>query len=248
MNAKPVLELVPAQSLPAPPYPADTRSGSYGFRLDNERIEQSTTWKLAALTPELRPWLLMLWRESWRQIPCGSLPDDDEEIAAIIGWAPTYFAAGRKILMRGWQRHSDGRLYHEVITGLVLSMLSERARFRQRQRKHRSQAVDPDSVTGMSRVTHGVSQAEGEVKGEVKATPKTKVKSLVSAQGSRLPDGWQLPEDWLAWAVGSAGMSDDAVQREALVFRDYWRSKAGAGARKVDWLATWRNWIRRMNR
>jgi hypothetical protein len=27
-------------------------------------------------------------------------------------------------------------------------------------------------------------------------------------------------------------------------FRDYWLAKAGAHARKVDWLATWRNWVR----
>jgi hypothetical protein len=28
-------------------------------------------------------------------------------------------------------------------------------------------------------------------------------------------------------------------------FVDYWRAKAGAAARHVDWTATWRNWMRR---
>src|SRR5690606_5110201 len=28
-------------------------------------------------------------------------------------------------------------------------------------------------------------------------------------------------------------------------FRDYWHGVAGAAARKADWPATWRNWIRR---
>jgi hypothetical protein len=27
-------------------------------------------------------------------------------------------------------------------------------------------------------------------------------------------------------------------------FRDYWRAKPGAGGRKLDWDATWRNWCR----
>jgi hypothetical protein len=27
-------------------------------------------------------------------------------------------------------------------------------------------------------------------------------------------------------------------------FRDYWSAKAGSGATKLDWQATWRNWVR----
>jgi hypothetical protein len=27
-------------------------------------------------------------------------------------------------------------------------------------------------------------------------------------------------------------------------FTDYWRAKSGQAATKVDWVATWRNWIR----
>src|SRR5207245_1401440 len=124
IGARPMLELVAGASpLPAPPYAADTRAGSYGFRIDNERIEQSITWKIAAA--ELRPWLLMLWREAWRQIPAGTLPDDEETIAAIIGMPAAHFAVHKKTLMRGWKRHADGRLYHETITAMVLHMLHE---------------------------------------------------------------------------------------------------------------------------
>jgi hypothetical protein len=28
-------------------------------------------------------------------------------------------------------------------------------------------------------------------------------------------------------------------------FRDYWRGAPGAKGRKVDWVATWKNWMRR---
>jgi anti-sigma-K factor RskA len=27
-------------------------------------------------------------------------------------------------------------------------------------------------------------------------------------------------------------------------FRDYWSAKAGSGSTKLDWQATWRNWVR----
>ena len=42
-------------------------------------------------------------------------------------------------------------------------------------------------------------------------------------------------------------LSAEDVRREAECFADYWHAKAGADARKADWLATWRNWVRRAN-
>jgi len=35
------------------------------------------------------------------------------------------------------------------------------------------------------------------------------------------------------------------LEAEHRKFCDYWAAKAGSGATKVDWNATWRNWIRR---
>jgi hypothetical protein len=60
---------------------------------------------------------------------------------------------------------------------------------------------------------------------------------------ARLPLDWVLPAPWGEWAVAE-GWQAAAVRREAEVFRDYWHAR-GAGAAKVDWQATWRNWIRK---
>lgn len=35
------------------------------------------------------------------------------------------------------------------------------------------------------------------------------------------------------------------LEAEHRKFVDYWKAKAGQHATKVDWNATWRNWIRR---
>lgn len=40
------------------------------------------------------------------------------------------------------------------------------------------------------------------------------------------------------WGPEHAGKVADS-------FADYWRAKAGSGAVKLDWFATWRNWVRR---
>lgn len=67
--------------------------------------------------------------------------------------------------------------------------------------------------------------------------------SYKKTRGSRLSSDWFLPKDWGEWAV-SEGCSVDMIRSEADKFRDYWVSKAGSSATKVDWQATWRNWIR----
>jgi len=65
-------------------------------------------------------------------------------------------------------------------------------------------------------------------------------------RGSRLPDDWQLPKAWGDWALVEVDHLTDAdVRREAAQFADYWHAKAGADARKADWEATWRTWIRK---
>jgi uncharacterized phage protein (TIGR02220 family) len=110
------------QHVPEPPYAADTRYKGWRFELDLERVQQSDTWALAS--PDQRPWLLMLWTVSWQQNPCGSLPSNDELIAARIGMSLAAFQVAKPILMRGWWQASDGRLYHATITEHVLAMLA----------------------------------------------------------------------------------------------------------------------------
>lgn len=65
-------------------------------------------------------------------------------------------------------------------------------------------------------------------------------------RGTRLPDDWSLPLSWGQWAVTDEGFDEPTVRREAAQFRDYWIAKSGAGATKLDWLATWRGWMRRI--
>lgn len=64
----------------------------------------------------------------------------------------------------------------------------------------------------------------------------------VRLKGSRLAENWALPEEWGQWAEGR-GLSYDQVILEEDKFRNYWHAKAGQGAAKLDWFATWRNWI-----
>lgn len=64
------------------------------------------------------------------------------------------------------------------------------------------------------------------------------------AKGSRLPADWVLCEEWIE-DVMALGLSIDLIRREGDKFRDYWIAKPGKDGVKVDWRATWRNWVRR---
>ena len=75
-----------------------------------------------------------------------------------------------------------------------------------------------------------------EQSGAVAASPPT------TRRKSRLPDGWALPKAWGEWAQAERGWPADEVRRVAALFADHWRGK---GEARADWLATWRNWVRR---
>lgn len=140
--------------LAEPPYPADTRAKGWRFELDLERIEQSDTWALAPA--ELRPWLLMLWTTAWKQVPCGSLTDDDQLIAVRIGMKPAQFAKARSILMRGWWKAQDGRLYHDTVTARVLDMLGTKDKERQRKAEYRKRKDAEEAGVGQGRDGQGI--------------------------------------------------------------------------------------------
>lgn len=64
------------------------------------------------------------------------------------------------------------------------------------------------------------------------------------ARGARLALDWQPSSDDLNFAT-SLGISGGRVSEETAKFRDYWHARAGPGAIKLDWSATWRNWCRK---
>lgn len=67
-----------------------------------------------------------------------------------------------------------------------------------------------------------------------------------AATGVRLPAEWALPKAWGEWAMQEVPeWTPDHVRKVGERFGDYWRAKSGKDATKADWLATWRNWVRR---
>lgn len=66
-----------------------------------------------------------------------------------------------------------------------------------------------------------------------------------SKRAGRIPDDFTLTEELAQWGRENAPNVNGAY--ETAKFIDYWRAKSGRDATKKDWVATWRNWIRKAN-
>lgn len=67
-----------------------------------------------------------------------------------------------------------------------------------------------------------------------------------TAKATRLPANFQPTAEMRAWFLDEnllAAIPNPRLEHDS--FCDYWTAKAGVNARKVDWAATWRNWMRK---
>jgi hypothetical protein len=103
----------------------------------------------------------------------------------------------------------------------------------------------PDWVKhSLSKPIHGVSKdtvlkLEPELKPEPIGVETHKAAS--PPKGTRLPEPFNLTKEMRAYAAEKRPNLD--VLEETEKFTNYWRAKTGRDATKLDWLATWQNWI-----
>lgn len=64
-----------------------------------------------------------------------------------------------------------------------------------------------------------------------------------ASRGTRIAEPFIVTVEMRQWAAAETPLVD--VDRSTRMFVDYWRAATGAKATKRDWLATWRNWLRR---
>ncbi len=106
-------------------------------------------------------------------------------------------------------------------------------------------AVRPDSL--ILRSSDSLISEEELAPQEQRPTPESEQPppAVRPKRGSRLPEDWTLPDDWLAWALAERPEFGEAgLRKVGESFGDHWRSATGKNATKLDWFATWRNWVR----
>ena len=114
-------------------------------------------------------------------------------------------------------------------------------------KKEYEDGVKPLIDKGFFEIASGVladcqQDARPETETETETKRETETEAKKSTRGSRLSADWVLPKEWADWAKQERPDLD--LRSVGEQFRDYWSAKAGSGATKLDWQATWRNWVR----
>jgi len=104
------------EQLPEPLVPAevDLRDFQY-MELDVRALRDSRF--AAEVKPEAFRAGVLLWCAAWHQVPAGSLPDDDTQLAQLAGYGFVVkeWRRYREQALQLFERCADGRLYHRVI-------------------------------------------------------------------------------------------------------------------------------------
>ena len=186
--------------------------------------------------------------------PNGSVKINPRSLADTIGCSVSDIIAALDILC-GPDPHSDsqaqnGRRLMKLSTFEYVGVNFERYRSGRQPDERRQQNRESQARYRASKVIPAISHGQPPSAAVSPGKPKQKQKQKQiktgeapqRSRGSRLPLDWELPTEWAEWAIGER--PDLSPQASADKFKDYWHGKAGKDGIKLDWKATWRNWVR----
>lgn len=130
-------------ALPDPLTPPDCDLQEFAFMpLDVVRLRDSSI-AIKATGDEFRC-AVLLWCVAWHQIPAGSLPDDDTELAQYAGFGRVVkeWQKVRQGAMRGWVKCADGRLYHPVVAEKVNEAWAGRVKYAEKKEAERARKAE----------------------------------------------------------------------------------------------------------
>jgi len=138
----------------------------------------------------------------------------------------------KSMIKVGWMGKNDSGLYLPNYDRHNSQTAKDRALTAKRVSKHRKRELSNAECNDLSNATPLASPLDREEKRreDSKATKGTRF-SLDTA-----------PEEWILFCKKERSDLNPTVVFDG--FKDYWVSVAGSKGVKLDWTATWRNWIR----
>lgn len=168
-------------------------------------------------------------------------PDMRSLCRAAAGAKPRHVTA---ILERFWVLTDEGwvneRMQKEMVKSserVSRAVNANKARWEKNPTETTTEPVQMESVTNSNRHTHIQEQEE--------EREEQRNKEEKPRRGSRLSPSETIPDAYLAFAKKERPDLD--AHRIWATFCDYWVARPGQAGIKLDWLATWRNWIRKQN-
>ncbi len=200
---------------------------------------------------------MLLIMDYWRN---GALPDDDSILAQVAKMQPDAWSIARAVLVRFFSIENGSWVHARIEAEMAKAgensekaharaVKAAEARWGKENATSIAQALLEDVLEECPSPSPSPSPINTPLASPTPSAGKSKDLSAPTAQtskkGARLPADWVLPKSWGDWAVAEKpDWSVADIRRVSEDFRDHWISKAGKDATKLDWLATWRKWVR----
>ena len=165
----------------------------------------------------------------WCYLHEKALPPDPSEIARLIRMR-THSESIAIVLQEYFERNEDGWINIRAIAEMLkVGIKSEKASASAKARwgKKDANALPTQSERYATQDT-------------LHKTQDTKPIVEKKQRGSRLPTNFEIPDDWIAFC--QTERADLNAHKTFDNFKDYW--VAAPKGTKLDWSATWRNWVR----
>jgi hypothetical protein len=203
-------------------------------RIRTIKPEFFTSEDIVSLSPLARLFYVSLWCESDREgrfewkpktFKLRYLPGDECDIAEL---AKELTGAG---LVEIYE--AEGKTYAQIPSFTKHQVINNRE----------SESSIPSPTSDASTTRKPRVKAEGKEGREGKEGKEGNGKEgRGEERATRLPSDLVLPDDWISFCQTERPDLDPAKVFDK--FRDHWVSKAGKDGAKLNWFATWRNWVR----
>lgn len=178
---------------------------------------------------------LLLMMEAWRRPSC-SLPNDDALLARLAGLNHNEWGAIKDTVLALWKLDEKRNVF-------VQKRLSKEREFLDKKRvKNKQSAASRWNKKEKGDANAMQTQCQNDA-----PTPTPTPTPTVKKDPSDPKKGKRLPPDFTPdlQAAVEMGLRPERAISEAASFKDYWIAQPGSKGVKLDWPATWRNWVRK---
>jgi len=194
--------------------------------------------------------LMAMWRAG------GSLPAADANLARLARCTPDQWAEIRDVILPFFRRRG-GKITHKRIASEMAKYEDTSGKRSAAGKRGGRPKANENNVGGEakayaaesnSRHNQNQNQNQNQIEEEesgAQVLPFAEVGSEAASpkRGSRLKPDWRPAAELIAFAMRE-GFTEREADQMAERFRDYWTAAPGKSGVKLDWAATWRNWVR----
>jgi uncharacterized protein YdaU (DUF1376 family) len=193
--------------------------------------------------PEIGAYVMLLF-SAWRSPDC-NIPNDDIRLARMARCDTRTWAKCKAAVMAFWTLENGFYTQKRLTRERNLCYKSRIAKSKGAEAANEAKRLKSLNLDDAERCANDLANATQPITTPIKEERKEEPKKVLPKEkrGSRLPDDFE-PDASCHAVAEEMLLTSLQSQLEFEKFKDYWKGKAGAAGIKLDWQATFRNWLR----